>query len=229
MNYEEFKSRVLKNLEVYKRDVLLCNDNGIENGRKCSYMLPENRYILNLLPTVKSPEKEFRYYKYAYKLNSSQMMCYNFFKPLLDEEEGRKILLKIIRNCFHINTSSNTSLDMFHWPEMQRYDCYIKLSTGEKIYLETRYTEKGFEKENFLSDTFSRIKSFKDYVVLIFCFDNPIVREEAQKIIEVSKVKGCKNVMMADWKELCRCALEYTENTRYNRHFYEFDEKYLKY
>ncbi len=280
MKYDVFRERVLKSLSKYKENVLLCNQHGTYNGREYSHILPENRRQLNLLPTVKHPGRGFMCLKQSHHLNSSQMMCYNFFKPFIETEEGRGILLDILRQGMKVNIPEGSQIIndedkgeyFFEYTQDQvertKFDLFLKMSTGERIYVEAKYTEAEFgktkkdeshpsmyidkwnevykfhlKKSLYLKDisidefygeyqlyrSASYIRGNKDYVILVFCYENEKIKKEAEEVLVGLEAKGCENMIMVDWKKLCIIGKNRCEGTRYYKHFDEFEEKYLNF
>ena len=101
---------------------------------------------------------------YAHHLNSSQMMCMNFFYPLMIEDR-LDIILKAINN--KIKWGKPVALFEYNSPmeiakaaelgkqelfgEPTNFDFFITTSNGYRIYFEIKYKEDGFgtpKKEN---------------------------------------------------------------------------------
>ena len=96
-------------------------------------------------------------HQYAHHLNSSQLMCYNFFRPLIDEKGYASEKLISILKAMGINIdSSNNSQCVFEyeqnsggWEQEGRrktnFDFYVKSGETE-VFFEIKYTEQGFGK-----------------------------------------------------------------------------------
>ncbi len=147
MKSTEYRKKALEHLVWYKRNVIKCNGKGVYRKKTYDHILPEDRgRILNLLEGVPQPPKDFKYHIYAHHLNSSQMMCYNFFMPLLADNTILNILHKVTNFVFP------QAADVEHWQfeyepikeEGTNFDLYIQLSTGENIHFEIKYTEPEF-------------------------------------------------------------------------------------
>lgn len=157
MKYTAFKQMVLEHLTTYKNEVLGINNNGVwkNNCNQYSYILPENLKELNFLPMT-SPIKavniasNISFHSGAHHLNSSQIMCINFFAPLLRDAEGLCILKEIIKKETQIKFSEDANIvkACFEYEpdekEGTNFDFYMELSTGERILFEIKYTESGF-------------------------------------------------------------------------------------
>jgi hypothetical protein len=138
----------------------------IENGKwrnsECIYphILPEDRKILNLLPTyrisldkyLENNKQELKKHIYFHHLNSSQAMCLNFFYPLIEEKE-LDIILKLIgfeneeinygKTCFEKESDIEKSNKNYR---ATNFDLYIETVSGKKIFFEIKYTEQEFGK-----------------------------------------------------------------------------------
>ena len=105
-------------------------------------------------------EKEIQYHTDATSLNSSQVMCINFFWKFFQKPGDDEILLRILRKSgLEINTDvtiTNAIVEYIPNPkEGTNFDFYLKLSDDKVISMEIKYTESGFggissykEKEN---------------------------------------------------------------------------------
>lgn len=144
--YNEFKKRVFKHLEQYKQNTMPDIDDGTFRNKKYGHILPEDERNRNLLP-LSVGILDQNYHMYAHHLNSSQMMCINFFSPLFNDES---ILIELI--CKQLNLSRKPDMkikqkEFEYTPNGSKhtnFDFYIELTTGEKIYFEIKYTENGF-------------------------------------------------------------------------------------
>lgn len=149
MSYKNLKSQILEELSTYKEQVLGISDNGDFRGKEYSHILPKDKLTCNFLSQVKIPDTSFHIY--AHHLNSSQVMCINFFEPLLCDD-GRELLHKILyfslgeklpKNGKIIENTFEKVLDS---KEGTNFDFYLKYSTGEQIFFEIKYTESEFGK-----------------------------------------------------------------------------------
>lgn len=152
MKSTHYRKAALIHLSDYKRDILKCTEIGEFKNQPKHHVLPPGKrgYQLNLLPGVPLPGADFKYHMYAHHLNSSQMMCYNFFAPLLADDEGKKILLEVLREetSFIFADGANITSSKFeHEPDKEEatnFDLYLELSSRENIYFEIKYTEPEF-------------------------------------------------------------------------------------
>ena len=92
-------------------------------------------------------------HQFAHHLNSSQVMCYNFFRPQLDDNKlVKEPLIKLLNDLGVIFDESNICAKAdFEYEEPRteepdrktNFDFFVKM--GEtKVYFEIKYTENGF-------------------------------------------------------------------------------------
>lgn len=171
MKYDEHKNIVLKHIVKFNRGL-----QGVYRGKKYGHILYINpdqskikikndkydvirKYSL-LECNKKFPIENISLHQYAHHLNSSQIMCFNFFGPQTsDGYKCKKALIDLISNILHID-SKNAECEfekVFHdndWKwnnngktldEGTNFDFYIKAENAE-IFFEIKYTEYGFGK-----------------------------------------------------------------------------------
>ncbi|WP_066894844.1 PGN_0703 family putative restriction endonuclease [Clostridium nigeriense] len=156
MRTKDYREIVIQHMESYKKNFLGITKRGIYKNSPKDYghILPKTKEengipIYNLLPSIDIKDeilKEIKYHEYAHHLNSSQLMCINFFLPITKD----KILLKLLKQVTNLNFSSDSEIKeiafekSFSKRDSTNFDLYIEISTGEKIYLEIKYTEQDF-------------------------------------------------------------------------------------
>lgn len=158
MKYDLFKEKILRHLSVYKNNVLGIDESGVwtPNEQKYLHILPQKYKMLNVLPTAKMPEIEE--HRFIHHLNSSQMMCINFFQPLFNDSEGESILLNLLSQAMGISCPVPEKIDYRKFEyrpcekERTSFDLYIKLSGDIEIYFEIKYTENCFGKTGSTKD-----------------------------------------------------------------------------
>lgn len=155
MKYQEFKKKVIDNLEKYKLETLGCEEKGIHENKEYGHILPKKLKSLNFIKGV-TPPKDIHYHIYAHHLNSSQSMCINFFQPIMKNN----LLLSLLRETIDIDIpkeatiiKSNLEYKDPNGKDDTKFDFYLELSTGEKIYFEVKYTENGFGKVSKSNET----------------------------------------------------------------------------
>lgn len=107
----------------------------------------------NLLPAAK--ERRFileSVHTDAHHLNSSQIMCYNFFRPLMsDNKKPCDSLISLFKKfCPEIKSSTDSICEFEYEPdnkERTNYDFFLS-SGGVRILCEIKYTEENFAKKS---------------------------------------------------------------------------------
>lgn len=158
MKSKLYRDIVLKHMSDYKSNFLGITEKGIYRNSPNNYghILPKHNTIhdipiYNLLPTInitnyRLQNSNIQYHQFAHHLNSSQLMCINFFLPMIEDT----ILLNIIRQAANINISDNAKIKdaefekVVPFKDNTNFDFYLNLSTGENIYFEIKYTEQEF-------------------------------------------------------------------------------------
>jgi len=147
MKYKEFYEKVKTKLAEYKVDALEIEEQGFFKGKEYSHILPEEYKEKNFLPTIKKPSN-IKMHQYYYHLNSSQIMCINFFEKILNTN----YLLDLIKDILELKIDENVTIKKAEFEkeintkERTNFDFYIELSNGIKIFWEIKYTENGFGK-----------------------------------------------------------------------------------
>lgn len=170
MEYINFRDKVWTSLEKYKINSLgitekYCKKYKRRNSDeyfsvKYGHILPKDKTDKNLMDGVAFPDGA-DIHKDAHHLNSSQIMCINFFAHLIETESGKKILLEWIGQRLGISLCNGVEIaeasfeKVFFENEGTNFDFYIKLSDGKNIYFEIKYTENGFGKANGKSDSYT--------------------------------------------------------------------------
>lgn len=171
MKRSELDKKIKAHMSQYKKDILGITENGLYKKRSYEHILPKlesNLLPMALWPVIYKedlrsviseilfPEKrevKMEYIKphvYANHLNSSQVMCINFFSPLCNDEKGKEVLLKLICQVtgFRFSPGSQILNCEFEKRTSQKertsVDFYINLNTGEEIFFEIKYTERRF-------------------------------------------------------------------------------------
>lgn len=167
--------------KTFKDDIIahMNEYNGLNNeleGKKGGEGYP---HVLDLMPIMKYnflpqyrdelvkyvKEKEIKLHSDAHHLNSSQMMCLNFFYPLINKEL-LYLLLQNIDNSIDWGTPNLKRTQPEYISELEKgqeekvkndpdwnnrlsgasnIDFYIETDKGYKIYFEIKYTETNFD------------------------------------------------------------------------------------
>ena len=176
MNYQDFKKTVCDHLSLPFNDDVI---NGIwwinkkENKKtrvphilrmkdynsKGEQRNEQERVVreYNLLKIISQTSSKFllkgKLHQFAHHLNSSQIMCYNFFRPQIDDDKKvEEPLIKFLRDIgVTLNEYHEESEAYFEYIDKEskepkrktNFDFFIKI--GEtKVYFEIKYTENGF-------------------------------------------------------------------------------------
>lgn len=165
MSYEDYLINVKDHLRCYKCKKLGIEENGIFKYRG------ENVPETHILPLGEGKEakrlaveeynqlecvKNYSFliakdlHRYSHHLNSSQLMCYNFFRPLVEDDKKQQ-LIDILRDLKLDIDKSDKVRCVFEYvsresewtDEGTNFDFYLE-SGNTKVYFEIKYTEQGF-------------------------------------------------------------------------------------
>ena len=93
-------------------------------------------------------EGEIKYHQGASHLNSSQVMCINFFKKFFEKEEYEGYLLAVLQCCGISIEGYKIENAVFEYEpdheEGTNFDFYLILDDGKRISFECKYTETEF-------------------------------------------------------------------------------------
>lgn len=168
--FKNFKDSVLCHLSTYKKDKLAIQECGIYryNGENIpeEHILPipkgESKEKVvkeyNVLSCLKDKEfliEQKDLHRFAHHLNSSQLMCYNFFRPYIEIEENKTrpndALINMLSKYIAINQCDDAEC---HFEFVQggeyegedtNFDFYLRSGKTE-VFFEIKYTEEGFGK-----------------------------------------------------------------------------------
>ncbi len=168
----DFKKKVHEYLGRYKQDVLRIKEKGSYKNNTYDHILPisegddvyavDSIHQYNLLPVYRdelwqyilqqSSKKEKFLHQYSHHLNSSQMMCINFFYPFAVKDEIKKHLISAIQNlgsvAFKINNPDDLRFEFEYESAKEKskgfsptnFDLYIS-NNDLNLYFEIKYTE----------------------------------------------------------------------------------------
>lgn len=163
MKSSDYRKKAIEHLVEYKENVLnLKNKNGMWRGKPYDHILPNDSESKNFIdPGYYDFSKLYKHkliiksnqagsievglhINYAH-LNSSQVMCINYFTPLLFYQ----VLLKeIIRVFTGVKLSGNITGNFEYTPNeidnRTSFDFYLEDETRQKLYFEIKYTEQRF-------------------------------------------------------------------------------------
>ena len=120
-----------------------------------------NEYLL--LPDVQKIQGEIKLHPDAHHMNSSQIMCYNFFRPLLKEYNKNKKdykpsdeLVDLVGKIIDTPLENKNSSCKFEYiqpnTDTTNFDFYLKCGDVE-VFFEIKYTEKEFAKKKVTPDS----------------------------------------------------------------------------
>lgn len=140
--------------EVKKRLIEVADKNKLKSGSHVYKDLKDN-FIDGVKPensAVKGDNsgEKITYHKYAASLNSSQVMCINFFKKFFENENYEKILIEILKGSgLNISEAEITKAVFEYRPDEEKkentnLDFFIEMKDGQRISFEVKFTEPGF-------------------------------------------------------------------------------------
>ena len=120
-----------------------------------------NEYLL--LPDVPKIQGEIKLHPDAHHMNSSQIMCYNFFRPLLSEYDKNEkeykpsdALVDLVGKIIDTPLENKNSSCKFEYiqpnTDTTNFDFYLKCGDVE-VFFEMKYTEKEFAKKKITPES----------------------------------------------------------------------------
>ena len=108
---------------------------------------------------------------YAHHLNSSQIVCYEFFRPLINNKDNMVKALEIMGIPSNSFITNNAEFEKeFVDDEGTNFDFFLPLGPQEDLYVEVKYTEQGFgvcKDDKTHKQKFEKI--YKDRINKSFC------------------------------------------------------------
>ena len=168
MKYDKFRSIVLEKIvhEFDNPEPGLFRGHGpydhiISNPNSTDRERIVNEYLL--LPDVPKIQGEIKLHPDAHHMNSSQIMCYNFFRPLLSEYDKNEkeykpsdALVDLVGKIIDTPLENKNSSCKFEYiqpnTDTTNFDFYLKCSDVE-VFFEIKYTEKEFAKKKVTPDS----------------------------------------------------------------------------
>ena len=168
MKYDKFISTVLEKIvhEFENPDPGLFRGHGpydhiISNPNSTDRERIVNEYLL--LPDVPKIQGEIKLHPDAHHMNSSQIMCYNFFRPLLKEYNKNKKdykpsdeLVDLVGKIIDTPLENKNSSCKFEYiqpnTDTTNFDFYLKCGDVE-VFFEIKYTEKEFAKKKITPES----------------------------------------------------------------------------
>ncbi|WKA50201.1 hypothetical protein QWY22_15020 [Planococcus liqunii] len=146
-----YKADMKKHLSRYKLNRLGVEEHGEWDGRKYTHILPISHKDLNLLEPYRIDlaehiEKEQINRQWGFHhLTSSQVVCLNFFYPLIKENQLTALLEVLDMSDEEVKQSEFEYV--LAGGDGTNFDFYIELASGKKLFFEIKYTEDGFGKK----------------------------------------------------------------------------------
>ena len=168
MKYDKFISTVLEKIVhefenpdpglhrgIGPYDHIISNPNSTDRERIV------NEYLL--LPDVPKIQGEIKLHPDAHHMNSSQIMCYNFFRPLLSEYDKNEkeykpsdALVDLVGKIIDTPLENKNSSCKFEYiqpnTDTTNFDFYLKCGDVE-VFFEIKYTEKEFAKKKITPES----------------------------------------------------------------------------
>ncbi|HMK06339.1 MAG TPA: hypothetical protein VK476_02350, partial [Flavobacterium sp.] len=205
-----FASLVKHHLGEYKSEEMKITEDGISRNRPYKHILPTERFKSNILEPFRA-----EFWKYLatqaikrhdgfHHLNSSQAACFNLFFPFIHDQQLRPTLL----NVLGIKTDKSICQMEFEkifagedWHNSSRegtnFDFYLKLSTGEQMFFEFKYSEDKFGEANHDDEHLAKlIKIYKprlESFVAQECLEPTVFFKNYQLLRNVSYLHPEKN------------------------------------
>lgn len=156
-----YQDTIKDHFEIYKKEQFANVKNGYWKEAEKGHIFPKDEENFNLLPLYRDSlsnylilnQRTLKKHIYFHHLNSSQVMCLNFFFPFQEEKKLDLILNAIgFKNeeivydqcCFEKPSVIETKATKKYRPTY--FDYFIETKSGKKIYFEIKYTEQSFAK-----------------------------------------------------------------------------------
>lgn len=261
MKHKEFDRRIKEHLSEYKKSVLRIEESGTHNGMVKNYILPEgidaNFIDDSYLNSNKYDDKNSTNI-YSNHLCSSQIMCVNFFLPLMDNKELLKEVMKFILGV-DSEKIDITEYDFGHelgFGVKGEVDLYLETFNGEKIYIQSNFIESSFGEFFDNQKTSAWKNTYADFIAKSLYLSDiekddfykeyqmnrniGLIREENDYVVfiypfendslkEVLENNSMQNVKKVDWNELTYFILKLVKDTELEDYYREFSRKYLNY
>jgi len=140
----------------------------------------------NLLDRLKFDSYFFnRLHRFAHHLSSSQILCYNFFRPMINERQPNMELCQIFENRgIKISEKANCQFEYggheLFPEEGTEYDFHIlDCDFNTEVFIEVKYTEACFgkaKKDERHREKFKKV--YKNMITSCACLKNKKIEEE---------------------------------------------------
>lgn len=139
----------------------------------------------NLLNGLKFDSDYNRLHRFAHHLSSSQILCYNFFRPMINEGHPNNELCQIFKNRgIKISEKANCQFEYGGYilfpDEGTEYDFHIMdYDFNTEVFIEVKYTEAYFgkaKKDERHREKFKKV--YKNMITSCACLKNKEIEEE---------------------------------------------------
>ena len=170
MKTTDFATAVKENLSEYKQETLNVSENGVWRGREYGHILPKNVGHKNIMLdendfridgdtlTFTKSGKSIKLHEGYHHLNSSQILCVNYFYPFLSDINKLTELARFLG----IDEKASGAEFEFTAPDSSNIDFVIFTEGGRRVYMEIKYCESDFgaasSKKAIENGTYAAIK-----------------------------------------------------------------------
>lgn len=190
MSYNSFKKDVCAHLAKYNSW-----GNGTFRGKTYSHIAniegkQKDDVVLEIIKSdgVEKTDMFSKPHQYAHHLNSSQVVCYEFFRPLIDHKNDMLKAIEIMGIPSNAFIDFNAEFEKkFDDGEGTNFDFYLSANKTNNLYVEVKYTEQGFGTCD--DDERHRLKFENTYELLIN--NSPCIKEDLKKEIDFIQMQKC--------------------------------------
>lgn len=143
----KWKQQIYEHLANYKKDELKVSEAEKFRNKEYGHILPKTKGSLNFLcPYIGDyvKERKIKKHMYWYHLNSSQVMCLNFFVPLIKANLLNEILATILGVKM---VNPKYEFEKVIEKGSTNFDFYVK-DEGAEYFFEIKYTEDTIDKKS---------------------------------------------------------------------------------
>lgn len=233
-SYKAFKEKVIEHLtKRNKKPYGIYLGNGEPYGH--IVRIPQGSSQLEVIKTIikndkVNPDLFTEPHRYAHHLNSSQVVCYEFFRPLISTD--KKLLPEMIGRLSQMGLPQDyfkngyAEFEYVPYPEENtNFDFFIQ-SDRVKAYFEIKYTEQGFGQcanDKKHKDKFTAI--YKPMIEDCACLKRKPSFDEFRKNYQL--FRNTLRITKENWQNEYVIFLFPRENTIAQKHFNEFFNEFI--
>ena len=237
-SYEQFKKKVLAHLSESNPQPW-----GIfaGNGKPYSHIVnipkgsSQEDIIKQILIKDKvNPDMFTSPHRYAHHLNSSQVVCYEFFRNLITEQ--KRVSAELVKCLKQMGIPGDLFADgfaKFEWipykEENTNFDFYIHATNpSQKIYFEIKYTEQGFgvcKNDEEHKKKFGTI--YKDMIDKCACLSKIPTKFNDEWIKNYQLFRNVLRITKENWQNEYVVFLFPKMNLTAKKHFEKFKAEYI--